>query len=313
MRTDLNAGAYGASRDFVGYAGTPPDPHWPNGARLAVSVVINYEEGAESAVSNGDERAESYLLEYISLSPPPVGQRLLAAESVYEYGSRVGIWRLISILTERGLTATVWAVGQAVEKNPLPVQAMAKAGFEIASHHYRWISYQEIPEVQEREHLHKAVTAIEDAIGARPVGFYHWSGPNTRRLVVEEGGFLYDSEAYNDELPYWVEVAGKPHLVIPYTMDNNDFRYSHLSGWATGEDFFSYNKATFDQLYEEGERTPAIMTVGLHARLSGRPGRARALAKFLDYVISHKKVWICTRRQIAEHWRQVHPANRPPA
>jgi len=185
---------------------------------------------------------------------------------------------------------------------------MAKAGFEIASHHYRWIDYQEIPEAQEREHLRKAIAAIEKAIGIRPVGFFHWCGPNTRRLVVEEGGFLYDSEALNDDLPYWVEVVGKRHLVIPYALDSNDWRYSALPGWATGEDFFNYNRATFDQLYEEGEHAPKMMTVGLHARLSGRPGRAHALAKFLDYVISHKDVWVCTRRQIAEHWRDVGPA-----
>jgi allantoinase len=301
-------GAYDPVRDFVGYGESPPDPHWPGGARLALSLVVAYEEGSEHAISNGDEHGETHMLESISLTPAPLGQRLLVAESIYEYGSRVGIWRLIRLLTERNLTATVWAVGQAVERNPLPVQAMAKAGFEIASHHYRWIDYQGIPEAEEREHLRRAVAAIKAATGTRPVGFFHWCGPNTRRLVVEEGGFLYDSEAYNDELPYWVNVMGKHHLVIPYTLDSNDWRYSHLCGWATGEEFFNYNKATFDQLYEEGERSPRIMKVGLHARLSGRPGRARALAKFLDYVISHKDVWISTRQQIAEHWRQLHPA-----
>jgi len=295
-------------RDFVGYGNSPPNPRWPKGARLALSLVIAYEEGGERAISNGDDCSETHLCEAVALSPPPVGKRLLGSESIFEYGSRVGIWRLIRILTERCLTATVWAVGQAVERNPLPVQAMAKAGFEIASHHYRWIDYQEIPEAQEREHLRKAIAAIEKAIGIRPVGFFHWCGPNTRRLVVEEGGFLYDSEALNDDLPYWVEVVGKRHLVIPYALDSNDWRYSALPGWATGEDFFNYNRATFDQLYEEGEHAPKMMTVGLHARLSGRPGRAHALAKFLDYVISHKDVWVCTRRQIAEHWRDVGPA-----
>jgi allantoinase len=292
-------------RNFVGYGSSPPNPQWPNGARLALSLVINYEEGGERAIPDGDDCSETYLCENVSLSPPPVGRRLLAAESMYEYGSRVGIWRLLKLLTERRLTATVWAVGMAVERNPLPVQAMAKAGFEIASHHYRWIDYQDVPEEQERDHIHRAVAAIENATGMRPVGFFHWCGLNTRRLVVEEGGFLYDSEAYNDELPYWVEVLGKRHLVIPYTLDNNDFRYSVLPGWATGEDFFNYNKATFDQLYQEGQWAPKIMTVGLHARISGRPGRAHALARFLDYVTSHKDVWICTRRQIEEHWRDV--------
>jgi peptidoglycan/xylan/chitin deacetylase (PgdA/CDA1 family) len=275
---------------------------------LALSLVINYEEGGESTILNGDERGEGRLLEYVLLGPQPEGQRVLEAESQYEYGSRVGIWRLIRLLQERNLAATVWAVGRAVELNPVPVQAMAKAGFEIACHHYRWFSYQDMPEDQEREHLRKAVAAIESAVGTRPVGFYHWGGPNTRRLLVEEGGFLYDSEALNDELPYWTVINWKPHLVIPYMLDNNDFRYSHLCGFATGEDFFEYNKATFDQLYEEGEHTPGLMTLALHARLSGRPGRARALAKFLDYVLAHKDVWICTRRQIAEHWRSVYPA-----
>jgi allantoinase len=294
-------------RDFVGYAGDAPDPQWPNGARLALSLCINYEEGAESGITNGDARAENYLLEYISLDPPAPGERMLTAESLYEYGSRVGIWRLMRLLTERGLVATIWAVGQAVERNPLPVQAMARAGFEIASHHYRWISYQQTPAEQERDHLRRSITAIEAATGRRPVGFCHWSGPNTRQLLVEDGGFLYDSEAYNDELPYWVSVGGRPHLVIPYSLDNNDFRYSHLSGWSTSEDFLLYNKATFDQLYEEGGRKPTMMTVGLHARLSGRPARARAVARFLDYVLSHDDVWICTRQQIAEHWYRVHP------
>jgi peptidoglycan/xylan/chitin deacetylase (PgdA/CDA1 family) len=306
--TIKNPGVHEPVRDFVGYGDARPDPQWPGGARVALSLVINYEEGGESNVLDGDERAETWLLEYISLNSVPAGQRMLAAESHYEYGSRVGIWRLMRSLAERGLTATVWAVGRAIEQNPRPVQAMDRLGFEIACHHYRWISYQEMPEEQEREHLLKAIDAIRRAIGKRPVGFYHWSGPNTRRLVVEEGGFLYDSEAYNDELPYWTVVGGKHHLVIPYALDNNDFRYSHLSGWATGQDFFEYNKATFDQLYEESEHTPGMMTVALHARLSGRPGRARAFAKFLDYVIAHKDVWICTRRQIAEHWQQVHPA-----
>jgi peptidoglycan/xylan/chitin deacetylase (PgdA/CDA1 family) len=297
-------------RDFVGYARNPPHPRWPGGARVAVNFAIAYEEGGEHALSNGDDHGETHLVDYVSLNPAPLGQRLLAAESLYEYGTRVGIWRIMELLVQRRFTATVFAVGQAVERNPMPVQAMAEVGFEIACHHYRWLDYREMPEEKERDHLRKAVIAIEQAIGQRPVGFFHWCGPNTRRLVVEDGGFLYDSEAYNDELPYWTQVSGKPHLVIPYAIDSNDWRYSILPGWATGEDFFNYNKATFDQLYTEGERTPKMMTVGLHARLSGRPGRARALARFLDYLLLHKDVWICTRRQIAEHWCQTHPAEQ---
>jgi allantoinase len=296
----------GQHRDLVGYAGDPPNPRWPASARLAVNIIINYEEGAERALANGDDRAETHLLEDISLLSAQVGQRSLSAESVYEYGSRVGIWRLFRILQERNLRATVWAVGQAVEQNPLPVQAMAQAGFEIACHHYRWISYQQASEELEREHLKKAIAAIERAVGVRPVGFFHWCGPNTRRLLVEDGGFLYDSEAYNDDLPYWVKVGEKSHLVIPYVLDNNDYRYSHLSGWATGRDLFDYAKATFDQLYLEGIESPSLMTLALHARLSGRPGRARAVAEFLDYMVSHRDIWVCTRREVAEHWYRQH-------
>lgn len=295
-------------RDLVGYGKTRPDPQWPNGARLAVNFVLNYEEGSESSIENGDEYSEDKLLEFIYMASFPRGERVLGAESMYEYGSRVGVWRLLRLLTERGLTATVWACGMAVEKYPEPIRDMAAAGFEIACHHYRWVSYQQMPEEQEREQLRKAISAIESAAGKRPVGFFHWSNLNTRRLVVEEGGFLYDSDAYNDELPYWICVAGKDHLVIPYMLDNNDARYAYLPGWRTGEDFLAYNKATFDQLYEESAHTPSMMTVAFHTRLSGHPGRARAAGQFLDYVLAHKDVWICTRQQIAEHWRRVHPA-----
>lgn len=300
-------------RDLIGYGEQPPHPQWPNKARLALSLVINYEEGAESAIPNGDDYAENYLLESMALSAPPKGVRSVGAESIYEYGSRVGIWRLLSLLQQRQMTATVWAAGQAVEKNPLPVIAMAKAGFEIASHHYRWINYHGMPRDQEREHLRLAVSSIEAAIGQRPTGIYAGRfSDNTRALVIEEGGFSYDSDCYNDELPYWVEVAGKRHLLIPYTLDNNDFRYAHFSGWATGEDFYAYNKATFDQLYLEGMTAPKMMTVALHARLSGRPGRAEALGRFLDYVRSHTGVWVCTRQQIAEHWYQHHQHSDSP-
>jgi peptidoglycan/xylan/chitin deacetylase (PgdA/CDA1 family) len=305
---NTSVGADEPRRDFIGYGRVRPDPQWPNGARLAVNFVINYEEGSESAIDNGDEVSEEKLLEFIYMTPFPRGERMLGAESMYEYGSRVGIWRLLRLLTERRLTATVWACGLAVEKYPEPVRAMADAGFEIACHHYRWVSYQNAGEEAEREHLRKAIRAIAQAAGKRPVGFLHWSGRNTRRLVVEEGGFLYDSDAYNDELPYWVDVGGKQHLVIPYMLDNNDARYGYLPGWRTGDDFLAYNKATFDQLYEEGASTPGMMTVAFHTRLSGHPGRARAVAQFLDYVVAHEHVWICTREQIAQHWRRVHPA-----
>jgi peptidoglycan/xylan/chitin deacetylase (PgdA/CDA1 family) len=270
-------------------------------------LVINYEEGAERSVLEGDPHGETYLADTGPQAPPTPGQRMLTNESIYEYGSRLGIWRLMRIITERGLTATVFACGRAVEINPEPVVEMHRSGFEIASHHYRWIDYANVPIHEEADHLRRSVAAIEQATGERPVGFYHWSGPNTRRLVVEEGGFLYDSEAYNDELPYWTEHAGKCHLVIPYALDTNDYRYALPSGWTTGDDFLAYAKATFDQLYEEGATTPGLMSLGLHARLSGRPGRARALAAFLDHARGHQDVWICTRRQIAEHWRDTFP------
>ncbi|MCT2532106.1 allantoinase PuuE [SAR92 clade bacterium H231] len=297
-------------RDFIGYGETPPDPQWPNGARLALTIAINYEEGAESAIPNGDDYSETYLSESMSLTQPPVGYRDLSVESIYEYGSRAGIWRLIRLLTEREMPATVWAVGQAIEKNPLPIIAMAKAGFEIASHHYRWISYYVMSEQEERNHLKRAIAAIKETVGTRPQGIYAGRySLNTRRLIVEEGGFLYDSDAYGDDLPYWTTVSGKPHLIIPSMLDNNDFRYAHFSGWATGDDFFNYNKATFDQLYQEGAQSPKMMTIALHGRLSGRPGRAHAVARFLDYIKSHSDVWVCTRQQMAEHWYKYHSPN----
>lgn len=268
---------YTRIRDLAGYGKAPPHARWPGDARLAFNVVINFEEGAEHSPLDGDETAESYLCEIVSLRPAPRGRRLYASESNYEYGSRVGIWRLVHLLQERQMTATVWAVGQAVERNPEPIKEMAKSGFEIASHHYRWIDYTDVPENVERDHIKKTIDAIVDVTGDRPVGFFHWSCPNSRRLIVEEGGFLYDSEESNDDLPYWIEVCGRPHLILPYTYDNNDFRYSNLPGWGTGKDFLDYNVATFDQLMEEGRLAPKMLTLPLHARISGRPGRAREL------------------------------------
>lgn len=295
-------------RDFIGYGANPPDPKWPGNARLALNFVINYEEGGEYAISNGDDISDNYLAELIIPAPPQPGRRNLGFESIYEYGSRAGVWRLLNLFSEREIKGTVYAVGQAVEKNPGAVKALADAGFEIASHHYRWIDYWDMPEDEEREHLRKAVVAVEKACGQRPVGIYGGrTSINSRRLFIEEGGFLYESDAYNDELPYWVNVGDKPFLIIPYMLDNNDFRYSSLPSWGTGEDFFKYNRATFDQLYKEGETSPKMMSVGLHCRLSGRPGRAAALAEFLDYVKGFEDVWICTREEIARHWYDTHP------
>jgi putative urate catabolism protein len=229
-------------------------------------------------------------------------------ESVYEYGARAGFWRILRLFRERDLTLTVYAVGMALERNPEAGRAMVEAGFEVASHGWRWIDYQHVAEDEERAHLKLAIAAIERVTGSRPVGWYTGrASPRTRRLVVEEGGFLYDSDSYADDLPYWLEVGGRPHLVIPYTLDNNDMKFALDNGFNQGEDFFGYLRDAFDVLYEEGARQPKMMSVGLHCRLVGRPGRAAALTRFLDYARSHDHVWITTRAAIARHWRQQHP------
>lgn len=296
-------------RDLVGYGARPPAPKWPDGARIAVSFVINYEEGAEYSFPAGDEASETYLAEVVWGAALPPGFRLFGAESLYDYGARVGAYRLQEIFAARRMKGTVYAVGQAVELNPAPVKALHASGWEIASHHYRFINYWGVPETEERAHIQKAIAAVENAVGQRPTGFYGGRvSPNTRRLAAEEGGFLWESDAYDDELPYWRSVEGKPYLIIPYQLDCNDFRYAMTPGWTSGEDFFAYLKASFDLLYEEGRRQPKMMSIGLHPRVSGRPGRAAALAKFLDYVQSRGKAWVCTRGEIAAHWRKHRPA-----
>ncbi len=294
-------------RDLVGYGGHPPHPNWPNGARLALSMVLNYEEGGEACLLHGDPASEAYLHE---TSGPPglAGQRNLSVESMYEYGARAGFWRILRLFQERGLVLTVYAVGMALERNPAAAKAMVDAGFEIASHGWRWIDYQNVSEAEERAHLKRAIEAIERTTGVRPVGWYTGrNSPQTRRLVVEEGGFLYNSDSYADDLPYWVEVGGRPHLVIPYTLDNNDMRFALATGFSHGDEFFQYLRDAFDVLYEEGARQPKMMSVGLHCRLVGRPGRSAALTRFLDYARSHDHVWITTRAEIARHWRKHHP------
>jgi len=294
-------------RNMIGYGANPPDPKWPNGARLALSFVLNYEEGGEMNILDGDPCSESYLCEITPL-PPLEGIRNPFAEDIFEYGSRAGVWRILRIFNERNLNFTVWGVGIALERNPDAAKAFAERGHEIASHAYRWINYFDMSEDDEREDIRKCVAAIEKTTGSRPVG--HYTGrysPNTRRLIVEEGGFLYDSDAYNDDLPYWVVVDGKPHLVIPYDLCANDFKYAMSPGWMSGDDFFKYLRANFDFLYREGKTTPKMMSVGLHCRFTGRPGRADALARFLDYIQSHDDVWICRRMDIAHHWIMHHP------
>lgn len=302
--------SYAHPRDLIGYGSEPPDPQWPNGARIAVSFVLNYEEGGEYAIPSGDDFSETYIAEIVGLQAQP-GVRLVAAESLYDFGARVGIWRINRLFSERKIPLTIYCVGQAAERNPAAVKALHRAGHEIASHHYRWINYAGMPEDEERRHLTKAVSAIASITGQRPVGFYGGrTSLNSRRLVAEEGGFIYESDAYNDELPYWENVDGRPLLIIPYMIDNNDFKYSTLPSWGSAEAFVDYNKSSFDLLYREGEASPKMLSIGLHCRLSGRPGRADALARLLDYVQGHDNVWLCTREQIARHWIERFP---PPA
>ena len=295
-------------RDMVGYGSNVPDPQWPAGAKLALQIVLNYEEGAEQNILHGDPASESFLSEMTNAKPLP-GVRHKSMESLYEYGSRAGVWRLLRVFEQRALPVTVFAVGMALQRNPEVVQAMLAGKHEIASHGWRWIDYQSVDEATEREHVDRAVKAIEALVGERPLGWYTGrDSPNTRRLIVEYGGFLYDSDSYADDLPYWESVDGTQHLVIPYTLDCNDMRFVTQGGLSTGDQFFAYLKDAFDVLYREGDTAPKMMSVGLHCRLAGRPGRLGALQKFLDYVQKYQDVWICKRLDIARHWIARHPA-----
>jgi putative urate catabolism protein len=292
------------ARDLVGYGALPPDPRWPGGARLALNFVLNYEEGSERTPLDGDPEAETFLQEVVA-AQPTVGRRNPNSESMFEFGSRAGFWRVHRIFTRHGLPLTVYAVGQALERNPQAARAMADARWEVASHGWRWIDYLDVPEEEERVHIRRAIDAIERACGRRPVGWYTGRvSENTRRLVVEAGGFLYDSDSYADELPYWVEVGGRDHLVVPYTLDANDFKFLQPNGFVTADDFLDYLVDTFEQLREEGGR---MMSVGLHCRIVGRPGRARALDRFLAHVRERDGVWVTTREEIARHWHAHHP------
>ncbi|MFP4125476.1 MAG: allantoinase PuuE [Alphaproteobacteria bacterium] len=294
-------------RDLVGYGRTPPDPQWPGGARVAVQVVVNYEEGGENCILHGDAASEAFLSEIIDAAPLE-GARNLNMESIYEYGARVGWWRLHKLFTERKLPVTVFAVGMALARHPEAGAAMREAGFEVASHGWRWIDYHGVDEATERAHIRQSLDVIERVAGARPVGWYTGRvSANTRRLVVEQGELLYDADSYADELPYWVHDFGRPHLVVPYTLDANDMRFATAQGFNSGDQFFAYLRDAFDQLYDEGAEQPRMMSVGLHCRLVGRPGRARALARFLDHVLAHDRVWVCRRQDIALHWHEHHP------
>jgi allantoinase len=298
----------GYPRDLVGYGRNPPHPRWPGDARVALQIVVNYEEGGENAVLHGDPASETFLSEIIGALPME-GRRHMSMESIYEYGSRAGFWRLMRLFEERQLPVTMFAVGMALERHPDAARAMVELGHEIASHGYRWINYDQIDEATEREHMRLAIAAIEKLTGQRPLGWYTGrTSERTQRLVADEGGFLYDADSYADDLPYWTKVAGHDHLIVPYTLDANDMRFATAQGFNTAEQFYTYLRDSFDTLYEEGERAPKMMSVGLHCRLAGRPGRIAGLKRFLDHVQSHNKVWICRRIDIARHWREKHPA-----
>ncbi|HTL89057.1 MAG TPA: allantoinase PuuE [Leptolyngbya sp.] len=293
-------------RDMVGYGQTPPHPHWQDQAKIAVQFVINYEEGSENNILHGDAASEAFLSEIVGALPFQ-GLRHMNMESCYEYGSRAGFWRLHRMFTSRNIPVTVYGVAMALERNPEAVAAMKAADWEIASHGYRWIDYKDFSEAAEREHLKAAIELHTRITGSRPLGWYTGrNSPNTQKLVIEEGGFLYDSDSYADDLPYWVNGKDQPHLVIPYTLDNNDMRFATNQGFNSGDQFFAYLQDAFDVLYAEGETAPKMMSVGLHCRLVGRPGRAAALARFLDYVQGHDRVWICRRIEIARHWHDHH-------
>ena len=298
-------------RDLKGYGRNPPYADWPDKARIAVQFVLNYEEGGENCVLHGDPASEQFLSEIVGAAAYP--SRHLSMESIYEYGSRAGVWRILREFDKRGLPLTVFGVSMALERNPEVTAAFVELGHEIACHGYRWIHYQDMDEQTEREHMTRAVKIIHDLTREIPLGWYTGrDSPNTRRLVCDHGSFLYDSDYYGDDLPFWTEVQKTdcttvPHLVVPYTLDTNDMRFATPQGFNTSDHFFTYLRDAFDVLYEEGKETPKMLSVGMHCRLLGRPGRIRALQKFLDYIESKDRVWVCRRIDIARHWKNRHP------
>jgi putative urate catabolism protein len=296
-------------RDLIGYGSQPPHPHWPRDARVAVSIVLNYEEGGEQCILHGDAHSESVLTD-VGAGPLP-NARNLNVESNFEYGSRVGFWEIMRILRERRVEATIYAVGMALERNPAVVAEIVDSGFEVACHGQRWIDYQFVAEETERADMLRNIDCIARLIGRRPVGWYTGRpSPNTRRLLVQAGGFLYDSDAYNDDLPYWTHVDARAHLVLPYTFDNNDSRLQRGGDFATGDEFYTYCRDAFDWLYLQGTLgRPRMMTVGLHGRIIGRPGRIGALVRLLDHMQRHEGVWFSNRAGIAQHWIANHPAS----
>ena len=294
-------------RDVRGYGKETPQANWPENARIALQFVINYEEGGENCVLHGDKASEYFLSEIIGAEARE-GVRHMSMESLYEYGSRVGVWRLFELFKNNDIPITVFAIAMALERNPQVVETALRNEFEICSHGLKWIDYQYVPEEIEREHIYEAIKIHTKMIGERPLGWYTGrTSPNTRRLIAEEGGFLYDSDDYSDELPFWSKIEKNPHLIIPYSLDTNDMRFVSSQGFNSGDQFFNYLRDRFDCLYEEGETMPKIMSVGLHCRIAGRPGRFQSLKKFIKYVRSHDKVWFCRRVDIARHWRDIHP------
>jgi putative urate catabolism protein len=298
-------------RDMVGYGAQPPHPDWPDNARIALQFVINYEEGGESCVLHGDAESESFLSEIIG-APPVPNARHVNMESIYEYGSRAGFWRLHRLFTKKQIPVTVFGVAMALERNPAVVEQMLRVGWEIASHGYRWIDYQYVDEAIEWEHLQKAIEIHTRLTGQRPTGWYLGRcSPNTHRLVAEEGGFVYNADSYADDLPYWDNRCDAPQLMVPYTLDANDMRFAANQGFNCGDQFYTYLKDTFDILYAEGDTMPKMMSVGLHCRLTGRPGRIAALQRFMDYAMARDRVWFARRVDIANHWRKRHPFSIP--
>jgi putative urate catabolism protein len=296
-------------RDLVGYGAAPPHARWPGDARIAVQFVLNYEEGAERSILHGDEVSEFFLSEMVGAAPV-AGMRHMSMESLYEYGSRAGFWRVRRLFDDYGLPLTVFGVAQAMERNPAAVEAMLESGWEIASHGFRWIDYQRVPEAVEREHIARAIEIQKALTGERPLGWYQGrTSANTARLVAEDGGFVYDADSYADDLPYYDAryTGAGAQLIVPYTLDTNDMRFVAVQGFNSGEQFFDYLRDAFDTLYAEGETAPKMLSVGLHCRVVGRPARLAALRRFLDHVRAHDRVWVARRIDIARHWLAIHP------
>ena len=310
MTDDIQPSIY--PRDMVGYGRNVPHAQWPGNAKIAVQFVLNYEEGGENNPLHGDPTSETFLSELVTAQA--YENRHMTMESMYEYGSRAGVWRILREFESRGLPMTIFAVGMALQRYPELLDTFMKNGYEIANHGLRWIHYQNLPEANERRHMGLATHVLKDMTGGQwPLGWYTGrDSPNTRRLLVDQGGYEYDSDYYGDDLPFWMEVAKTngevvPHLVVPYSLDCNDMRFVQAQGFNTGDHFFNYLKDSFDALYAEGEEAPKMMSIGMHCRLLGKPGRIGSLQRFLDHVQSHERVWVCRRIDIARHWKQVHP------